>query len=200
MAAPPDGGFKIASPKPEWMKKPKKRIIPDNLPEPTLSKSMLDLPKREHVIQITLPNSRKKEVSYEYDPRTQLQPNSSGSSYHGIDPEKPTRHGVFLQKSEKIEIDHPHKLGMDKQSPPQPKPKKEIKSHLQKKVEKHNANLTEEALADAKHVEVRAEKLYKGTQAVQTIPGELLIRMAMENKRENPDLRLHIPAPEPHHK
>ena len=121
LAAPSDGGFKLASPKPTVI--PKRKVIADPLPDTTYSASAYDPPKRVNVIQIDLPVSTSKHVQYEIDPRTQLAPNVKGNTFHGIDPEKPSRHGVFLQKSEKVS--HPAVLGKSKNSPgAHQKPKK----------------------------------------------------------------------------
>lgn len=171
------------------MLKPQKRIIADELPATTVSKSVYDLPQRKNVIQIDLPVSTSKTINYEIDPRTQLEPDVKGTKFHGIDPEKPTKHGVFLQKSETEVIP----LGMDKKSPPIQKPKQEKKSANQKKADAHMGNATKDALEAAKQVEQKAKKMAESIDAKQVQPGQLLIKVAMTNRREKPDLQITTP-------
>jgi len=189
IASPPDADvFKIASPKPAALNKPKRRIIADLIPPPTLSASVLDPPKRVNVIQIDLPTSTKKEIHYEIDPRTQLAPDVKGSTFHGIEPERPVRHGVFLEKKESIE--HPTVLGKSKNTPPTQKPKPVKKTEAQKRVDGKMSNITGEALEKARAVELQAKKLSESIEAPQAGPGQILIKIAMKNKRETPDLKL----------
>ena len=82
LAAPDNGGFKIASPVPAIKKN---KIIAKNLPGPTMSSSTFDLPKRNEVVQITIPTSRMKTVQYVIDPTKNFKPVKTGTYYHGIE-------------------------------------------------------------------------------------------------------------------
>jgi len=178
LAAPSDGGFKIASPKQPEKTLP--RIIADDLPATTLSESVYDPPKRKNVIQIQLPTSVTKTVNYEIDPRTQLPPNVKGNTFHGIEPEKPVKHGMFIEKNTKV-----IPLGKSKNTPPNPKPKR-VGPPTQNDI--RLSNLTAEALEKAKEVEKRAKKLSEGIVVPNN--GEMPIKMTFTNKRLQPDLKL----------
>jgi len=83
LAAPNDGGYKIASPVP----KPKiNKIIAKDLPDHTWSPSSFDMPKRKDVIQINMPESKMKTVQYVIDPTKNFKPIKTGTYYHGIEP------------------------------------------------------------------------------------------------------------------
>jgi len=185
LAAPSDGGFKLASPKPPAPKV--RKIIADNLPDHTFSASVYDPPKRKNVIQIGLPTSTTKDIQYEIDPRTQLTPNVNGNTFHGIDPERPVKHGMFLQKSEVV---HPAVLGKSKNTPPVAKPKHHKKSAKQHRTDHLMSNLTGEALEASRKVELGAKKMSEGIE-VKPVNGQMQIHMLMTNKREKGDLQLH---------
>ena len=62
----------------------KKRIIANELPPRTISPSSYDYPKRQNVIQITLPQSTMKTVTTATDPNNQMVRVPTGELYHGI--------------------------------------------------------------------------------------------------------------------
>lgn len=135
-----------------------------------------------------------KTVHYEYDPTKQLEPNVKvgGNVLHGIDPEKPTIHGTFLQKNERVKVTHPgHKeLGKSKDTPKTEKPKPAEKSEGEKEVDMNLSIASGESLEAAKKVEAKAKKLVEDINLPQPAPGQMLIKVAMTNKKETPDLRL----------
>jgi hypothetical protein len=81
-----------------------------------MSKSAVDAPLRQDVLQIDLPVSTSKIVEHSIDPRTQLEPDLK-AVIHGVAPVK------FLQKketnlpsavSEKVKSDHADALNINK--------------------------------------------------------------------------------------
>jgi len=93
MAVPIDPAFKIASPVPP--QKIGRRIIPDDLPPNTLTKTQweTEAPLRKNVIQINLPTSTTKTIEHVIDPRIQLKPDLK-HVLHGVEPVK---NANFLQ-------------------------------------------------------------------------------------------------------
>ncbi len=110
----------------------------------------MDIPKRQHVIQIDVPVSRKKTIDETIDPRKQI-PADLHPKLHGINPVKKT----FLQKTDAEILPHPGSAPLPKNNA---KPKKHHKA-TKKIVKDIKAN---DVLAAARDVELKAAKLTKG--------------------------------------
>jgi hypothetical protein len=174
--------FKLASPGTQIKLPPLPRIIADDLPATTMTKTAMDIPIRKNVLQIDVPISKTKTIEHTIDPKTQLKPDLK-SVKHGLEP----AHKKFIQVSE-------HPVSEEKPLHPKSQPEKHHEHHPKNKTPNH----VTEALEVTQNVEKRAKAL---TESIEKKGGpEMLIKMAMTNKQETPDLRQHTPpAPAPKH-
>jgi hypothetical protein len=181
---PPQGGLgnggytHIASPHPQNAASSGNRIIAGDLSNAGKSASSFDLPPRKNVLQIDIPQSEVQTTTYSYNAATRKEPNLK-LTFHGIEPNRPSYHGKFLELQSEIE----HK----------PKSSKSINKKVSntKKLAKRQENVDinkakEDALNISKKVENTATTLL--TQ-VQANPSQMSIPIHVSNKKSTNNLQ-----------
>lgn len=154
-------------------KPPGPRVIADDLPGTTFSKSVYELPQRKNVIQIDVPVSKTKTIESSYDPRLVLAPDTK-QVMHGLNQDVEKK--AFLQIK----------------SAPTTAPvvKKEVAKpveHSEATKEAVSKTGASEALEAARKVEEKAKKLTEGI----VVPNpKMEIKLAFTNKEEKPSLYL----------
>jgi hypothetical protein len=189
--APPMAGnvenlaYKISSP--SHGRKPLKgdRVIASNLAGPSTSASVFDLPDRKNVLQIDVPTSTTKNISYNYNSQRNIQEPNLKLQFHGTESvSKKTYHGKFIELKTKIRPSDKAKA----------RKAKKAKLAAKKKLAKRVNNVTEqsfkkakdEALKIAKHIEKTTGAL---VSKVHIAPNKLVIPVHTTNKRENNNLQ-----------
>ena len=190
MAGHSTGGFKISSPSSK--RKPLKgdRLIAGEIAGPTTSKSVFDLPDRKNVLQVDIPDSTTKNISYEYNAQRNTHAPNLKLTFHGTESVKrPTYHGKFIELEAKVKPIN--KKAAKKAKKAAKKAKKVAKKKLAKRVnnvdEKSFKKSKDEALKIAKNVEKTSGGLLT---KVHVAPNKLVIPVQTTNKRENNNLKL----------
>ena len=190
------GAFKISSPSPKRKQLKGDRVIAGDIAGPTTSKSVFDLPSRKNVLQIDMPVSTTKNISYHYNAQRNIQKPNMKLQFHGTESVKSkVYHGKFLELNTKVSPADKNKikLAMAKKKAKkaaEKKAKKAAKKKLAKRVknvsQKSFKQAKDEALKIAKHVENASGALSK---KVHVTPNKLIIPIHTSNKRENNNLQ-----------
>lgn len=190
------GGFKISSPSPK--RKPLKgdRVIAGDLAGPSNEKSVFDLPDRKNVLQINMPDSTSKKISYHYNSNLNVQEPNMKLEFHGTETvKKPTYHGKFIEMESDVKP-------MDKkaikkaiakkkaQKAAKKKAKKAAKKKLAKRVENVNEKSFKKAKDDALQIAKKVEKIAGDlSKKVHVTPNKLMIPIHYNNKREHNNIQ-----------
>jgi len=158
--------LRVASP---LAKVESKKIIANELPRRTLSESSFDIPKREDVVQITLPQSSMKSVESVYDPNNRMKiiPTSpTGTLYHGINvlPKKITTFGYPSAYRFKLESQN-------------------------ESLKRESHQEIRETLAKGESSEERADKLLSSITD-DMVKTKMVLPVITTNKNEKPSLKI----------
>lgn len=190
------GGFKISSPSPKRKPLTGDRVIAGDLAGPATSNSVFDLPDRKNVLQINIPDSTSKKISYQYNANLNAREPNMKLEFHGTESvKKPIYHGKFIEMDSDVKP-------MDKETlkkaaalnKAKKAAEKKAKIAAKKKLAKRINNVNEksfkkakdEALEIAKKVEKTAGDLSK---KVHVTPNKLMIPIHFNNKKENNNLQ-----------
>lgn len=191
------GGFKISSPSPK--RKPLKgdRVIAADLAGPSKSKSVFDLPDRKNVLQIDVPTSTTKNISYHFNAQRGIQKPNMKLQFHGTESVKrKVYHGKFIELAETVE-GKPDKNKIKKAIAKQKakkaaakKAKKASKKKLAKRVNNVSSKSFKKAKDDALKVAKKVENQSGGLlKKVHVAPNKLVIPVYTTNKREHNNLQ-----------
>jgi len=196
MAGHSTGGFKISSPSPK--RKPLKgdRVIAGNIAGPSTSKSVFDLPDRKNVLQIDIPDSTTKNISYKFNAQRNIQKPNLKLEFHGTESVKrKTYHGKFIELDAHVKPSEKEKI---KKAIAKKKAKKaaakKAKKAAKKKLAKRVKNVNEKSFQKAKDEALKIAKQVEATSGalakkVHVSPNKLVIPVHTTNKRENNNLQ-----------
>lgn len=191
MAGTSTGGFKISSPSSKRAPLKGDRVIAGDLAGPSTSKSVFDLPDRKNVLQVQIPDSTTKTISYHYNSNRNIQPPNLKLTLHGTESVKrKTYHGKFLEVSSSVK---PVSKTQKAKKAAEKRAKKAAKKKLAKRIknvnEKSFKKAKDEALKIAKDVEKTAGGLLT---KVHVAPNKLVIPVHNTNKKENNNLKINL--------
>lgn len=190
------GGFKISSPSPK--RKPLKgdRVIAGGLAGPSTSTSVFDLPDKKNVLQIDVPDSTTKNISYKYNAQRNVHKPNLKLQFHGTESvKKKAYHGKFIELDSNVSPAKKKKILKAIAKKEAKKAKKDAKKKAEKKkMAKRVKNVNgktfrkakDDALKIAKKVEATAGPLAK---KVHIAPNKLVIPLSYTNKREHNNLQ-----------
>jgi hypothetical protein len=193
------GSFKISSPSP--LRKPLTgdRVIAGDLAGPATSNSAFDLPDKKNVLQINIPDSTSKKISYQYNANLNVQDPNMRLEFHGTESiRKPIYHGKFIEMDSEIKPMDKKALKKaaeleKKKKAQEKKAKKAAKKKLAKRIknvnEKSFKKAKDEALEIAKKVEKTAGDLSK---KIHVTPNKLMIPIHFDNKKEHNNLQYNL--------
>lgn len=177
--------YKISSPSPKRAPLKGDRVIASNLAGASTSTSVFDLPERKNVLQIDIPTSTTKNISYNYNSQRNVQEPNLKLQFHGTESvSKRTYHGKFIELKTNVKPADKAKAR---------KATKKAKQAAKRKLAKRVENVTEESFKKAKDEALTIAKNVENTAGalvtkVHIAPNALVIPVHTTNKRENNNL------------
>merc|ERR1712151_66012 len=179
------------------------RVIAGTLGSPKPPKSVFDLPDKSNVLQIDMPPSTTKRISYGYNSAKGVKRPDMHLQFHGTDSlKRKAYHGSFLELAKKVKktkkispkdlkkLQKKMKKKMKRQAA-LAKKKKAAKKLMAKRIkninEKSFREAKDEALDIAKKVEKKSGDLIK---KIHSNPDQLEVHVKYSNKKENNNLQI----------